>query len=250
MTRLITSEVFKLRTTRTFLGVTLGALALVVIISLIASLAGKFGPSDRAPGIDLMGIAGIVTLFTLVLGVLAVSTEYRHGTITPSLLVVPDRSRLVIAKLAAHFVAGLLIGALAYCLCAVIVLPILGARNVETGLHGSDLVKILVGGTVCAALFCALGVGVGALIRNQVGAIVGSLAYVFVIEPLIGIIPGIEDSVSKYGLGGLSNSLQHTSTDNNSDLLGQVPAALLLAGYALVFVVVGIYFMRRRDVTS
>jgi ABC-2 type transport system permease protein len=179
-----------------------------------------------------MGIAGIVTLFTLVLGVLAVSTEYRHGTITPSLLVVPDRSRLVIAKLAAHFVAGLLIGALAYCLCAVIVLPILGARNVDTGLHGSDLVKILV------------------VIRNQVGAIVGSLAYVFVIEPLVGIIPGIDNAVSKYGLGGLSNSLQHTTTDNNTDLLGQVPAALLLAGYALVFVVVGIYFMRRRDVTS
>jgi ABC-2 type transport system permease protein len=250
VTRLIGSEIFKLRTTRTFLGVTLGALALVLIISLIASLAGSFGPSDRAPGIDLLGIAGIVTLFTLVLGVLAVSTEYRHGTITPSLLVVPDRSRLVVAKLVAHFLAGLIIGALAYCMCAVIVLPILSSRGVETGLHGSDLVKILVGGTVCAALFAALGVGVGALVRNQVGAIVGSLAYVFVIEPLVGIIPGIDDAVAKYGLGGLSNALQDTSTDDSTDLLGQVPAGLLLAAYALVFLVVGIYFMRRRDVTS
>jgi ABC-2 type transport system permease protein len=250
MTRLIGSEVFKLRTTRTFFGVTVGAVGLVVVISLIAALAGSFGPGDQQPGADLMGIAGIVQLFTLVLGVLAVSTEYRHGTITPSLLVVPDRARLVVAKLAAHLLAGLLIGALAYVLCAALVLPILNARDVETGLESSELVKILVGGSIASALFCALGVGVGALVRNQVGAIVGSLAYVFVIEPLVGIIPGIDDAVSKYGLGGLTEALAAGTSDTDADLLAQVPAGLLLAGYALVFVVVGIYLMRRRDVTS
>ena len=67
MNRLIGSEVTKLRTTRTFLGVTIGAIGLVIVISLIASLAGSFGPGDTAPGADLMGIAGIVQLFTLVL---------------------------------------------------------------------------------------------------------------------------------------------------------------------------------------
>ena len=61
---------------------------------------GKLAP-NRPPGPDLLGIAGLSQLFTLVLGILAVSTEFRHGTITPSLLVVPDRTRLVLAKLAA-----------------------------------------------------------------------------------------------------------------------------------------------------
>jgi len=250
VTRLVGSEVFKLRTTRTFYGVTIGAVGLVVVIALIASLAGSFGPSDRTPGSDLMGIAGIVQLFTLVLGVLAVSTEYRHGTITPSLLVVPDRARLVLAKLTAHLAAGFVIGALAYLLCAAIVLPILNARDVETALEGSELVKILVGGSIAAALFAALGVGVGALVRNQVGAIVGSLAYVFVIEPLIGIIPGIDDVVAKWGLGGLSDSLAAGTSDSDADLFGQVPAGLVFAGYVVIFLVAGIYLMRRRDVTS
>jgi ABC-2 type transport system permease protein len=250
VTRLVGSEVFKLRTTRTFFGVTVGAVGLVVVISLIAALAGKFSETDVQPGADLMGIAGIVQLFTLVLGVLAVSTEYRHGTITPSLLVVPDRTRLVLAKLAAHLVAGFVIGALAYVLCAVIVLPILNARGVETGLEGSDLVKILVGGSVAAALFCGLGVGVGALVRNQVGAIVGSLAYVFVVEPLLGIIPGFDDTVAKWGLGGLSDALAAGTSDSDADLFSQVPAGLVFAGYVAIFVVAGIYVMRRRDVTS
>src|SRR3954467_8497396 len=249
MTRVIGSEGFKLRTTRTFYGVTLGAIAIVVIISVIAAAAGTFGPTDR-PGLDLLGIAGLAQLFTLVLGVLAVSTEYRHGTITPSLLVVPDRARLVLAKLAAHLAAGFVIGALAYLLCAAIVLPILNARDVETALEGSELVKILVGGSIAAALFAALGVGVGALVRNQVGAIVGSVAYVFVIEPLIGIIPGIDDVVAKWGLGGLSDSLAAGTRDSRADLFGQVPAGLVFAGYVVIFLVAGIYLMRRRDVTS
>ena len=250
MTRLVGAEVFKLRTTRTFYGITLGAVGLVVVISLIAALAGSFSETDVEAGADLMGIAGIVQLFTLVLGILAVSTEYRHGTITPSLLVVPDRTRLVLSKLAAHLGAGFVIGALAYVLCAVIVLPILGARDVETGLEGSELVKILVGGSIAAALFAGLGVGLGALVRNQVGAIVGSLAYLFVIEPLIGIIPGIDHTVAKWGLGGLSDALAGGTSDSDADLFGQVPSGLVFAGYVAVFLVAGIYVMRRRDVTS
>jgi ABC-2 type transport system permease protein len=249
MTRVIGSEFFKLRTTRTFYGVTLGALAIVLVISLIAAIAGKFSPSDR-PGIDLLGIAGLAQLFTLVLGILAVSTEFRHGTITPSLLVVPDRTRLVLAKLAAHLLAGLLIGVLAYGLCAVFTLGILNARDIDTGVSSSGVIKILMGGSIAAALFAAVGVGLGALVRNQVGAIVGALAYVFVIEPLVRIIPGIDDAVTKYGFGGVSDGLAQTNSDSGRDLLGQVPAGLLFAAYAAVFVVAGILLMRRRDVTS
>jgi ABC-2 type transport system permease protein len=249
MTRVIGSELFKLRTTRTFYGVTLGAVALVVIITVIAAAAGSFHAGDQ-PGKDMLGIAGLAQLFTLVLGILAVSTEFRHGTITPSLLVVPDRARLVLAKLAAHVLAGLLIGVLASVLCAALGLGILGARDIETGVDSSEVVKMVIGGSVAAALFAALGVGVGALVRNQVGAIVGALAYVFVIEPLVGIIPGIDDAVAKYGLGGLSDGLAQTNTDAGADRLGQLPAGLLFAAYAAVFVVAGILLMRRRDVTS
>jgi ABC-2 type transport system permease protein len=249
MTRVIGSEFFKLRTTRTFYGLTLGALALVVIISIIAAAAGDFHAGDR-PGLDLLGIAGICDLFTLVLGILAVSTEFRHGTITPSLLVVPDRARLVLAKLVAHLLAGLLIGLLAYGLCAALSLSILSARGIDTDVDSARVIKILIGGSIAAALFTAVGVGLGALVRNQVGAIVGALAYVFVIEPLVGIIPGIDDAIHKFGFGGLSDALAQTNTDTSTDLLGQVPAGLLFAAYAAIFVIAGILLMRRRDVTS
>ena len=90
MSRALAAELFKLRTTRTSWGVTLGSLALVLIISTIAALAGDFAPDDSER--DLLEIAGLVQIFALVLGILIVATEFRHGTITPSLLAVPDRS--------------------------------------------------------------------------------------------------------------------------------------------------------------
>jgi len=249
MTRLVGAEVFKLRTTRTFYGLTLGALGLIVLITAIGAIAGDF-KHERSPGVDLLGIGGVTQIFTLVLGLLAVSTEFRHGTITPSLLVTPDRTRLVVAKLAAHLLAGLLIGVLGFAACAALGLGILSARDIATGVDSSKVVEIIVGGGIAAALFAALGVGVGALVRNQVGAIVGSLAYMFVAEPLLGIIPGLDDAISKYGLGGVSDGLAATSTSSSDNVLHQLPAGLLFAAYALVFLVAGTLLMRRRDVTS
>ena len=94
----LSAELFKLRTTRTSWAVILGALGLVVLISVIAAATGSFSSTDDA-GEDLLQISGLVQLFALVIGILAVATEFRHGTITPSLLAVPDRTRLVLAKL-------------------------------------------------------------------------------------------------------------------------------------------------------
>jgi hypothetical protein len=74
VTRAISAEFFKLRTTRTSWAVTLGSIALVVIISLIAAPTAEFdnGAPDESPGSDLMQIGGLVQIFALVLGILSV----------------------------------------------------------------------------------------------------------------------------------------------------------------------------------
>jgi ABC-2 type transport system permease protein len=248
VSRALSAELFKLRTTRTSWGVTLGSVGLVVIISTIAALAGEFSPGDAAPGLDLMEIAGLVQIFALVLGILIVATEFRHGTITPSLLAVPDRVRLVFAKLLASLGAGALLGVVASALCAVLVFPLLSARDIDTGGSTSDVLELIAGNTVAAALFAALGVGLGGLVRNQVGAIIGALGWIFLVEPLLGIIPGFEDVITKWFPSGAANATAGTATSD--DALGQVPAGLLLAAYAAAFLAAGIVMMRRRDVSA
>ena len=88
------------------------------------------------------------------------------------------------------------------------------------------------------------------IVSDDAGTIVGSLVYLFVLENLLQIIPGLDDIIAKYGFGGLSNGLFAPDPDSSSDVLGQLPAGLLLTGYAAVLVVAGILVVQRRDVTA
>lgn len=248
MTRLLSSELLKLRTTRTFYALTGGAVALILVIVGLGAALGSFKHTGT-PGRDLLSVAGLAPLFALVIGVMGMSTEFRHGTITPSLLVEPVRTRLMAAKLAAQLIGGLALGAVSYGLCAGIVSAILSGRGIATAVSTSGWIEAVIGGALATMLYAALGLGVGALLRNQVGAIVAVLAWVFVIENLLGIIPGgFGDAIKKYGLSGVASSLAHTAGD--ATRIGQVPAGLLLLGYALAFVIAGTVVVRQRDVSS
>ena len=227
---------------------TLGSLALALVVTTALALAGDFEPGLAAGRQPLAG-AGIVQIFALILGILAVTTEFRHGTITPTLLVTPDRRRLMGAKLVAHVVAGLVLGLVSFGVGAAISLSILSLRDIPSELTSGEVIGIVAGGTAGAALFAALGLGIGAVVRNQVGAIVAALAWVYALEPLLGVVPGIGDAVKTYGFGALSSGLSDTvAADPDADLLAQLPAAGLLAAYAAVLLLVGTALLRRRDV--
>jgi ABC-2 type transport system permease protein len=248
MTRLLGAELFKLRTTRTFYGLVGGCLALVLLITVLASALGHHDRSDDVMR-NLMGLAGLAQVIALVLGVLAIATEYRHGTITPTLLVAPRRTRLVIAKLGASALSGLLLGLLTCGFVALIVSAIASARGYDDGSTGSAVVKMVVGGTIAGGLYGVIGLGLGSIVRNQVGAVVGGVIYIFLAEPLARLIPTFGDWVHKYGFDGTGSSLSATP-DRGADMLSQVPGGLLLAAYAAILLVIGIILVDRRDVSA
>jgi ABC-2 type transport system permease protein len=249
MTRLISSELLKLRSTRTAVALIASVVGLVVLIGLIATITADF-EKDDVQTVDLLGIAGFAQVFALILGVLAVTTEFRHGTITPTLTVAPDRVRLVMAKLVAHVLAGLILGILAVGLTTAIVLIVLSSRNIDTGLTNQDITEVVVGLVLATALWAALGVGLGALVRNQVGAIVGALGWALLVENLLTIIPTVGDWVQKYGLNGVTNALSNVESEVTGDVLSQAAGGALLLLYTAVFVIAGTLAMRRRDITS
>jgi ABC-2 type transport system permease protein len=249
MTALIGAEVLKLRTTRTGVALVGSVVGVVVLISLLVTLAGDPHSEDFNVR-DLLGIAGFAQPFAMILGILAVTSEFRHGTITPTLVTTPDRIRVIVAKLAAHLVAGLVLGVVAVGLCTVIVLGGLSARNVSTGLDTGEVVRIAVGQTLATALWAGLGVGLGALIRNQVAAIVSALGWTLLGENLLQLVPTAGDWVQKYGLVGVSNALGDVQSQNTGDVLAQVPGGLLLTAYAAAFLIAGALVLRRQDVTS
>jgi ABC-2 type transport system permease protein len=250
VSRAFASELLKLRTTRTFYALVASAVLATLAVAVLGAALGRWGPMDVPPGEDLAGAAFFGLMFALVLGLLAVTTEFRHGTIAPTLLAVPDRGRLMVAKVAAHLVAGLVLGLVTVLLDLLAVEAILAVRGIESGTSLGEAVRWSAGTAVTAALLAGIGVGVGALIRNQVGALVGGFAWLFLIEPLLTAIPKVGDPIARFGLGGLIDGADGFVREGGADVLGQVPAGLLLAAYAALAAALGAALLRRRDVTA
>ncbi len=249
MTRLIAAEFLKLRTTRTFYAFLLTCAGLVLVPTILICAFANFDEDPIEPLLFFIG--SLIQTFSLLIGILAATTEFRHGTITPSLLVVPNRIRLMTSKLIAATLTGLAIGLVSTVLIVAIVAVFGSVRDFPTDEMGRS--GLIIGGTLVCGLYAALGVGLGALVRNQVGAIVGALVYMFVLEPLasglLSLSDALGDIMPKYSLGAVSSWLAGVSPDSDV-LLEQFPAGLLLALYAAIFIAAGLYMLRRRDITA
>ena len=246
MTAALRSELLKLRTTRTFVGIVAAALVLVGLIGGAMAAAAPFDDVE-SPGRDLIDVAGLLQPFALVVGILAVSTEFRHGTITPTILAVPNRVRLMGAKLLAHVLAGTALAVPAYALATALVVVVLPVRDVTAGLTAGEAVEMLAGGIVAVALLAALGVGFGALVRNQVGAVMAGLGWMFVVEPLLTAIPTVGPAIDDYGLNGAITAVTSSAFGGGTDVSALVGGLLLLL-YTALLAIAGVWTLRRRDI--
>ena len=249
MRSLVAAEVLKLRTTRLFYGLCAATAALTVLGVVGAMLtAGDSGmPELGTPESmrNIFGAGGTAGLFTLVLGILAVTGEIRHGTITQTLLITPRRGRLVAAKLAAMALAGFVLGMLASLTALAVAWPWLAAKDFDVSVFSTDVGLVMVAGSVATSLMGIIGVGVGAIVRSQVPAVVGALIWQFVLE---GILVGVVPSVGRWLPGGAARGVTAETLQSGS-LLPAWAAALVLIGYGAVFAAAGAQLMARRDVT-
>ena len=245
MTRLVAAELFKLRTTRSFaaiVGTTIALLLLILILTL--ALTDRFDTENDVR--SLLSSASISGLFMLILGVVAGAGEYRHGTIASTLLVTPNRLRAVTAQTLGVAAAGLTVGLACAVLSAAIGLPWLSAKDAAT-LSTGELLALFLGCAVYTALAAAFGVALGALMRNQVAAVVLVLVFLFVVDPALS---ALLDEYGKFSLSGLSSSMSGGSPDDapGSELLPQGVAALIWAAYTVAVAAGAALMTARRDV--
>ncbi len=245
MTDLLRAELIKLRTTRTFLALAGVAVGLSLLITvLIASLTEPTAETvrDDVFNVDSSG------LFILILGVVGITGEWRHRTITSSLLAAPDRLRFLAAKLLAFAVAGLLLSLLILVLTTAIGLAILSARDLPTPAL-SGVAELAWRNALLAFLLGALGVGVGSLVRNQVVAVVGLLVLAFVIEP---VLSAVWPSGARFGpLIGATSAIAQTeplAVDEVDVLLSSGAGVLVMLAWIAVTAGIGALLLRRRNV--
>lgn len=175
--------------------VTVGFSALICAVTTTQDIAAPdFDPASQS---FVGGFFGQVA--ALVLGVLAITTEYSKGGIRISLTAVPRRLRLVLAK--AIVVAGvLLVVSLATVLVSFLVgQSILAGKGGDVGLGDPDVLRAVVGGALYLVASGMFGFALGVLLRQSAGAITGGLVLLFVAPPLVGLIPGASgETISRY----------------------------------------------------
>jgi ABC-2 type transport system permease protein len=237
------AELLKVRSTRTTLGLLLGMIALILLFALLTGLvsntSGLSTPEDQRQLLSLGSVAGI---FSALAGVLLVTSEFRFGTIRPTFLFTPQRPRVLAAKLAASLMAGIAFGVIGEGIGFAIGYVILAARGISFTLSGGDVTLLILGTLAATALWAALGVGFGAIVRNQVGAVIGLLAWGFIVDNLLfGLVP----SVGRFTPTRAQDAVIGLKTDH---LLSPAAGGLVLLGWVLVLALIGIPLVTRRDV--
>lgn len=247
MKGLLRAELLKQRSTRTRLGLFAAMLGLV----LLAVLLHGFGlPAEDlgGPHVQLMVFGRgefLGTLFAALLGAMSITGEVRHGTIRSTFLVTPRRSRVIAAKVVASILIGTGFGLVAGAVATAAGTAALRARGIDVQLDLGDYVLLVMGAAAAAALWAAIGVGVGALVFNQVPTLIGICAWLLFVE---GLLAGDVASLGDVGRLLPGAAAAAISGQDPGTLLAPEAGLVLLALYAAAAALAGALATSRRDV--
>ena len=262
MIAVLRSEWLKLRTTTIpwlLTGIAMVITGLLILLYFVNK--GDGGPRDHTdfgpptPDIphttqqlrDLLGTGVGIYVFALLLGVLIITVEFRHKTVTTSFLTTPHRTRFVLGKVVIAALTGAVLGII------ILATTLLGGGITLAAKGGSfsslahQLGAVAPGLILVYALMAVLGVGVGSLLTNQVAAIIVVLGWFLILENIIG---GIWHGTVKWLPSGAAAAASNVSTGRQDiGLFNWWQGSLLILVYGLAFAALGSILLSRRDIT-
>jgi ABC-2 type transport system permease protein len=246
--RLVRSELLKIRTTQVWFWLLLAAIAVTALL-VVGQLASSGGVENSRDVFGLFTSSGTAYVVVFVLGVLGVTTEYRYQTITPTVLATPSRWALVSAKMIVYALLGALFALVCIIVQVAIALPWLASKHIDITSQ-SHLPRALFGVFLVVAMFGIVGLGFGALVRNQIVAVSVGVIFLVVLQNILPAVPGIKYAYP-YTPGGAVNSIFTIDdrTFNDVTLLSFGGGVVVLLLWAFVPAVVGAMFTLTRDIT-
>jgi ABC-2 type transport system permease protein len=248
---LLRSELLKLRSTRTALGMLIAA-ALVTVLPAVLLIA--FLPTDTLGGSETLSIltagSSLVTYILLVFGILGMTGEYRHGTITYTYLATPRRGRVIVVKLIVYALVGCAAMALALLLANLIGAVGLPVRGVSYPAPDGAAYADYARQAVTAGLITAFGVALGALLRAQVVTVAGTLIWALMVEPLIVAFKPHIGTWLPFNVFSQVITLRIGGAGGDAvEGLSRPEAFLVSIGYIAAVSVLAVFISMRRDVT-
>jgi hypothetical protein len=249
--RLVRAEFLKLSTTQVWFWLLLGTIAISALL-VVAQIAPHDGVRSASDVPDLFTSSVQADILVFVLGVLGITTEFRYQTITPTVLQTPSRWAIVTAKMITYALLGIAYALVAVGVQLLVAVPWLSAKHVDVDFGDAHVIHAIVGVFGVVALYGIVGLGVGALLRNQIVAVVVGIIFLLVIENLVLAIPVVR-KVWPFTPGGASAGILHTtgSTEvtDGVHLLSTGGGVVVLLLWAFVPAIIGAAFTLNRDIT-
>ena len=241
------AELLKLRTLRGTWGFGLVTLGLAALFT-AGNIGGTRAEARLEPDYQfrlVMDTAFATGIIALLLGIVLVTNEFRHGTISRTLLAAPRRWRLVVTKLLTGATVGFVLELVT--LATLLTISVIWLKALDVPFVAGDLADGAARSLVAVVLAGLLGAALGGAVHSQVGALVGALVWMFVVEPLCWALLGLLDwdGAAEYlpaaSLGGI--------IDTNDEGLPFAGSVGMTVVWAVVLSVLALVRTSRRDIT-
>ena len=255
--RLLVAEWTKIRSVRS----TVWSLIILVIatlgfttlfMSITAAQWSKSSDSDKAsfirdPVSNILGSGFFLGQLTIcVLGVMVIASEYSTGMIRASLLAVPRRVPMLVAKAvvfaALVFVIGEIVSFGSYFIGAAIM-----HKYAPVSLSDPGVTRAVIGAGLYLTLLGVFALSIGAIVRHTAAGITGVIAFVLVLAPLAQLLPG---SLGKHIHAYLPTEAGHLiaqARQATDDLLSPWQGFGVFCLWTAVLFAIAVFLLQRRD---
>jgi ABC-2 type transport system permease protein len=223
-----------------------GALASAVTASRWTSMA----PADKAEfdplSTSLVGVNfGVLALG--VLGVLLITGEYSTGMIRSTFAAVPKRLPVLWAKAGVYSLVGLAVAVPSTLIAFFAGQAFLSSQHIQISFSHSGVPGAVLGSALYLTLVGLLGLGLGAILRNTAAGIAAFAAIMFVLPPLVSILPAsTANAIDPYLPSNAGSAIMKIGQQAHS--LAPWVGLALFAGYTAFTIAVAALALRRRDV--
>lgn len=251
--RVFHSEWTKLRSVRSTrwsffaaIGFTIGVAALACAV--VSHHWPQASASDRADFHPLEpNLAGVqlAQLALGVLGVLVITAEYSTGMIRASMTAVPRRLPVLWGKAAVYGLVTLVLMIPSTLIAFVIGESIFSGRHINVGFTDPGVARAVVGAGLYLTAVGLFGLGLGAIVRNTAGGIATFAGLMFVLPPLMNVLPtSWNHAASPYLPLSAGEAIMSTSPGNH---LSPWVGFGLLCAYAAAALAIASVLLVRRD---
>jgi hypothetical protein len=222
----------------------------LLFATILSNRWSHLSPRERAHrqplDVALSGV-NVAQLAIGVLGVLLITGEYSTGMIRSTFVAVPKRLPVLWAKTIVYAAVTL-----ALTVPAVLV-GFFGSQAILRNHHILELsfshpgvARTVLGGAVYLTLVGVFALGLGAILRNTAGGIATFAAIMFVIPPLLNILPSDwNNAINPYLPSTAGNAI--FSLTHGSDTLAPWPGFALFCGYTALSLAIAAVLLVRRD---